>query len=198
IEKHQAELLPQESIPPHVIAEAAHFMLAERRQSQNHNDPWDAQDGFRLLGEALERIELLSNGARHAADVIHRRNGLIDVMIAGEKHATRDMDAMRLSSGEIAVMDRGETYLFSLYDPFENADAVGTASDRIVSPVPGKLIQLLVKPGEHVKRGQPLAVLEAMKMEHTLSAQADAVVAETPVTPGEQVSEGAIVLRFES
>ncbi|HSZ12256.1 MAG TPA: biotin carboxylase N-terminal domain-containing protein, partial [Rhizomicrobium sp.] len=198
IEKHSAELLPQENVPPYAIAEAVHFILAERKQAHNHDDPWGAQDGFRLVGEARERIELLSNDARYAAAVVHHRNGSASISVAGDNHSARGLNTTRLSSGEIAVIDRGETYLFSLYDPFENADSAGTATDRVVSPMPGKLIQLFVSPGERVKRGQPLAVLEAMKMEHTLSAQADAVIAETPVALGEQVGEGAIILRFES
>jgi 3-methylcrotonyl-CoA carboxylase alpha subunit len=64
--------------------------------------------------------------------------------------------------------------------------------------MPGKIIQLLVKPGEAVKKGQPLAVLEAMKMEHTLSAPADAKVASVEVSQGDQVNDGAIVVRFET
>jgi 3-methylcrotonyl-CoA carboxylase alpha subunit len=63
--------------------------------------------------------------------------------------------------------------------------------------MPGKIVQVLVKPGEMVKRGQPLAVLEAMKMEHTLSAPADAKVASVDVSPGDQVADGATVVRFE-
>ena len=47
-----------------------------------------------------------------------------------------------------------------------------------------------------MKRGQPLAVLEAMKMEHTLSASADALVEAVEVSPGDQVNEGAVIVRF--
>ena len=63
--------------------------------------------------------------------------------------------------------------------------------------MPGKIVQVLVKPGDTVKRGQALAVLEAMKMEHTLSAPADAKVASVDVAPGDQVTDGATVVRFE-
>lgn len=64
--------------------------------------------------------------------------------------------------------------------------------------MPGKVIQLFVKAGEKVKRGTPLAILEAMKMENTLSAQADATVAEIAVSVGDQVGEGALILTFET
>jgi 3-methylcrotonyl-CoA carboxylase alpha subunit len=64
--------------------------------------------------------------------------------------------------------------------------------------MPGKVIQLLVKAGDKVKRGTPLAILEAMKMENTLSAQADATIAEIAVSVGDQVGEGAPILSFET
>jgi 3-methylcrotonyl-CoA carboxylase alpha subunit len=64
--------------------------------------------------------------------------------------------------------------------------------------MPGKVIQLLVKAGDKVKRGAPLAILEAMKMENTLAAQADATVAEIAVGIGDQVGEGALILTFET
>jgi 3-methylcrotonyl-CoA carboxylase alpha subunit len=53
-----------------------------------------------------------------------------------------------------------------------------------------------VKPGDKVKRGQPLAMLEAMKMEHTLSAPTDATVESVNVAAGDQVAAEAIVIRF--
>lgn len=93
-------------------------------------------------------------------------------------------------------MDSGETFVAQPYDPFAAADAAGAATDRIVTPMPGKIVQLLVKAGDKVKRGQALAVLEAMKMEHTLSAPADETVESVAVAAGDQVAEGAIVIRF--
>jgi len=53
-----------------------------------------------------------------------------------------------------------------------------------------------VKAGDKVKRGQPLAMLEAMKMEHTLSAPADATVEAVDVAPGDQVAAETAVVRF--
>jgi 3-methylcrotonyl-CoA carboxylase alpha subunit len=93
-------------------------------------------------------------------------------------------------------MESCETFVAQPYDPFAAADAAGAATDRIVTPMPGKVVQLLVKAGDKVKRGQALAVLEAMKMEHTLSAPADETVASVAVAAGDQVAEGTIVIRF--
>jgi 3-methylcrotonyl-CoA carboxylase alpha subunit len=94
-------------------------------------------------------------------------------------------------------MDRGETFVVEPYDPFVAAEAAGISADRIVTPMPGKIIQVLVKPGETVKKGQALAILEAMKMEHTLAAPGDATVASVEVAQGDQVVDGAVVVRFQ-
>jgi 3-methylcrotonyl-CoA carboxylase alpha subunit len=63
--------------------------------------------------------------------------------------------------------------------------------------MPGKVLSFAVKPGDWVLAGQPLAVMEAMKMEHTLSAPHDGRVAELLYAPGEQVADGAALLRLE-
>jgi 3-methylcrotonyl-CoA carboxylase alpha subunit len=62
--------------------------------------------------------------------------------------------------------------------------------------MPGKVVSFAVKAGDVVKSGQPLAVLEAMKMEHTIAAPADGVVTELMYAPGDQVAEGAELLKL--
>ena len=67
---------------------------------------------------------------------------------------------------------------------------------RLTAPMPGKVIALHAKAGDTVKRGQALAVMEAMKMEHTLHAPRDGEVAELLYRVGDQVAEGAELLRL--
>ena len=64
--------------------------------------------------------------------------------------------------------------------------------------MPGKIIAVMVKPGQKVDKGAPLVILEAMKMEHTIAAPADGVVKEVHYAPGEQVLEGAELIAFEA
>jgi 3-methylcrotonyl-CoA carboxylase alpha subunit len=59
------------------------------------------------------------------------------------------------------------------------------------------VVALLVKPGDRVRRGTPLLALEAMKMEHVLTAPADGVVAEIRAHEGAQVAEGVALVEFE-
>jgi len=64
--------------------------------------------------------------------------------------------------------------------------------------MPGKVVSFAVKAGDKVSRGQPLAVMEAMKMEHTIAAPADGTVDELMFAPGEQVAEGEELLRMSA
>jgi propionyl-CoA carboxylase alpha chain/3-methylcrotonyl-CoA carboxylase alpha subunit len=74
---------------------------------------------------------------------------------------------------------------------------VGAAADgQIRSPMPGKVTQLSVKAGEAVTKGQPLLTLEAMKMEHALAASFDGTVETVSVALGDQVSEGAVLVKL--
>src|SRR4029077_4125466 len=67
---------------------------------------------------------------------------------------------------------------------------------RLTAPMPGKVISFSVKAGDKVSKGQALAVMEAMKMEHTIAAPADGTVAELLYAPGDQVAEGAELLKL--
>ena len=75
-------------------------------------------------------------------------------------------------------------------------DAAGEGG-RLTAPMPGKVVAFLAAAGDTVKRGQPLAVMEAMKMEHTLSAPRDGVIAELLYAVGDPVNEGGELLRLQ-
>ena len=180
IERHMAELAPEVVTPAHCLQTAASLILSEY-DGGGSSDPWSTHDGFRLGTRMPPKLEFVVDGKRK----------LIAVTEAPDEGT-----AIRLASGMIAVMVQGQTYLVQPYDPFAAADAAGVATDSIVTPMPGKVVQLLVKAGDTVKRGQALAVLEAMKMEHTLFAPADETVESVGVATGDQVAEGTVVVRF--
>ena len=69
---------------------------------------------------------------------------------------------------------------------------------RLTAPMPGKVVSFAVKAGDAVSKGQVLAVMEAMKMEHTIAAPGDGVVAELLYAPGDQVAEGAELLKLSA
>jgi 3-methylcrotonyl-CoA carboxylase alpha subunit len=81
-------------------------------------------------------------------------------------------------------------------DPLAHASQDTVASGNLTAPMPGKLLSFAVTVGEKVAAGQALAVMEAMKMEHTVAAPAAGTVAELLYAPGDQVAEGAPLLRL--
>ncbi|MBI1329924.1 MAG: biotin/lipoyl-binding protein [Alphaproteobacteria bacterium] len=190
-------LVPPSREPlPRDLAAAAKFLVSSRRQDVCGGDPWSARDGFRLQGEARETVEFSHAGKRLAVQVVYGRDG--ERFVVGDEVVAPSAAAVaRLANADIALMQGGETMVLSLYDPFTASEAAGSATDSVSAPMPGKVVQIFVKAGDHVTRGQPLAVLEAMKMEHTLSAAADAKIESVEATAGDQVGEGTIIVRFE-
>ncbi|MCY1555429.1 pyruvate carboxylase [compost metagenome] len=82
--------------------------------------------------------------------------------------------------------------MLELYDPLAHSqDTQGEHGGGLTAPMPGKIISISVKAGDTVEKGQPLLVMEAMKMEHTISAPADGKVEEVFYAVGDQVTEGA-------
>ncbi len=86
----------------------------------------------------------------------------------------------------------------SVVDALAHAGEVQEAGGRLTAPMPGKVVSFAVNVGDKVKVGQALAVMEAMKMEHTMAAPADGEVLELLYAPGDQVAEGAELLKLKT
>jgi 3-methylcrotonyl-CoA carboxylase alpha subunit len=84
-----------------------------------------------------------------------------------------------------------------LIDPIEAVGEMEAAGGRLTAPMPGKIILVHASDGDFVERGAPLVVLEAMKMEHTISAPSDGTVTMFHYAAGDLVEEGADLLDFE-
>ena len=90
---------------------------------------------------------------------------------------------------------RGATQIVAV-DLLAHAGEGAADTGRLTAPMPGKVISFAVKAGDAVSKGQALAVMEAMKMEHTIAAPVDGIVAELMYGPGDQVAEGAELLKL--
>ena len=116
----------------------------------------------------------------------------IDIHFAGQR-----LRASVYTHGESdhVFSQRGATQILAI-DLLAHAGEGEVEGGRLTAPMPGKVISFGVKAGDKVSKGQVLAVMEAMKMEHTIAAPADGVVAELLYAPGDQVAEGAELLRI--
>ncbi|APZ54910.1 acetyl-CoA carboxylase biotin carboxylase subunit [Salipiger abyssi] len=185
---------------PQVVAQAA---LAAARL-------WEAaapQSGFALWAP-LARHVLLRQGEEELPCVLRvagRDRAEIsfgDVTVRAERVDGRwrldgrPAPALFHEGAEITVFAEGGQ-VFVAVDPLERAAALGAGGNLIEAPMPGRVVSVLATPGQAVTAGDRLAVLEAMKMEHTLTAARDGVVAEVLVADGAQVEAGAALIRLE-
>ena len=100
-------------------------------------------------------------------------------------------------AGARITLFTGAAPVFAVVDPLDRAGAGAAAGNVIEAPMPGLVKAVFVAAGDSVEEGQRLAILEAMKMEHTLTAARDGVVAEVLATAGAQVEAGAALVRLE-
>jgi 3-methylcrotonyl-CoA carboxylase alpha subunit len=145
---------------------------------------------------ALSGIETQSAvGANGAGDV--SGHGVHDIVL-GTGDASRRLRLTTYIAGEqVTLFGLHGSAQVQVVDPLAHAGEGPAEAGRLTAPMPGKVIAYLVQPGARVKTGQPLAVLEAMKMEHTIAAPRDGTVAELLFAPGDQVSEGGELLTLK-
>ena len=116
----------------------------------------------------------------------------IDLQFAGQR--TR---AAVYAQGEVdhVFTPEGATQIVAI-DLLAHSGEAAAEGGRLTAPMPGKVVSFAVKAGDKVAKGQALAVMEAMKMEHTIAAPVDGVVQELMYAPGDQVTEGAELLKL--
>lgn len=114
--------------------------------------------------------------------------------------AGRRAHELRLAVGPEAtfVHLNGRTYEIGRVDPAERLAGrdVAAVEDRIVAPMPGVVVSVAVKPGDAVEKGQPLLVIESMKLETSLTAPRDGVVSEMPFAAGDSFGLKAVLAQL--
>ncbi len=221
IERHGADLLPPPAPPSDTaLALATLAVLAQRRdtaraaaaRSGDPYSPWHDTGGWRLNQDLSESLTFIAGDARYGVRIDHADGGLRlhcpGGALSGVAHFAADgrlvatLDGARLTipvvvgAGRVALSFDDRAYDLMLDDPAAAADLDEGHAGSVAAPMPGKVIQVLVEPGAAVEKGQPLVVLEAMKMEHTLRAPAEGVIAEILYAVGDQVEEGAALVAF--
>jgi 3-methylcrotonyl-CoA carboxylase alpha subunit len=101
------------------------------------------------------------------------------------------------SGTEVAVFHEGLTYRFGKQQHLRSDD-LAAGGDQVVSAMPGIIKQVLVAQGQEVKAGEPMVIMEAMKMEMTLPAPRDGVIADVLVADGVQVTDGVALVTLQA
>jgi 3-methylcrotonyl-CoA carboxylase alpha subunit len=175
--------------------EAKRIVARVRSSSEESVSPWDSADGFQLSGARVVSVPITINGAPASARAAYGPQG-ISVLIDGIPAA---QDAPTFDAGDaVHVLHRGRQTIVRIQDVEAiDVDHLDTGG-LILAPMHGKMLAILVGPGASVSKGQRLAVIEAMKMEHALLAPFDGIVGEISAAPGGQVAEGAKVMTIEN
>jgi 3-methylcrotonyl-CoA carboxylase alpha subunit len=175
--------------------EAKRIAARVRSSSEESVSPWDSADGFQLSSARVVSVPITINGAPASARAAYGPQG-ISVSIDGIPAA---QDAPTFDAGDaIHVLHRGRQTIVRIQDVEAiDVDHLGTGG-LVLAPMHGKMLAILVGPGASVSKGQRLAVIEAMKMEHALLAPFDGTVGEISAAPGGQVAEGAKVMTIEN
>ena len=97
----------------------------------------------------------------------------------------------------ISVLFNGETFAFERLDPLAGDNTAHHQSGAITAPMTGVVRLVAVKTGDHVKAGDRLLVMEAMKMEHTLTSPRDGIIDQVLCLEGGQAEGGAILVRLQ-
>ncbi|UYO93811.1 acetyl/propionyl/methylcrotonyl-CoA carboxylase subunit alpha [Pollutimonas sp. M17] len=216
--QHDSLFPPADEAPDSVMALAIAALLASRglvhsssRQNKAHVDPWAQADGWRVTGRYRQVFGLLDQDALREVQI--ERDGP-DWRYSGQAASSFEWDASAAAPGRYDVRIRldgadasgtvvvsremvhvfcdGGVYKLQIHDAVAHAeDDAGGHDGGLTAPMPGKIISISVKAGDTVRGGDTLLVMEAMKMEHTITAPSDGTVEEVFFQVGDQVTDGA-------
>lgn len=215
IARHETDLLPQPlPAPDDVLAFAAlQILLTHQRtalqraaNSPDPNSPWHMTTGWRLNADTYHLVHLAEADRKLVITAHYRDDGYLLELPNGELRAHGELlednrvqahlgDRRMIAtvvpqSDYLTVLFNGHNYLLGIVDPALLAMEHESESGEITAPMPGRIVDIKVKPGQLVNRGEPLLVMEAMKMEHTLYAPDQCRVETIYYAVGDSVEEG--------
>jgi len=192
---HAAAALGVERLLDKLAEETSQDAAPQEEEPALTQLPWAARDGFQLGGVRRLGIPVLVDGEGAQAEVTYAEDG--PRVIVGGVGPAKDAAAIVLREHEAYILRHGRQTRVRLKD-FSVASSSGQASDGIIkAPMHGRVLQLFVIAGESVAGGQRLAIIETMKMEHTLHAPFAGVVRNVAIAAGTQVVEGGEIMLIE-
>ncbi|APP76137.1 acetyl/propionyl/methylcrotonyl-CoA carboxylase subunit alpha [Xanthomonas vesicatoria] len=218
IEREQAALFPQASAPQLAWWCLAAVLLAEHMPVANSDpadpySPWLASDGWRIGRHAARSVTLEAADERRVLALrpladswevtcagttrvlrYHGQDSALRVELDGRQWRVQALH----DGATVTLRDATRSAFFRHHDALVEADQPAHAGGGLTAPMPGRIVSLTAPVGESVVRGQPLVVMEAMKMEHTLHAPSDGTVQAYLVAEGDLVADGALLVEFVS
>ncbi len=224
IERHRDVLLPEgQAIPDRALAIGAMaFVLSDNRaiterarSGADPHSPWNEGNGWRLNGAGGSSILLRDGEKFHDVRLIFAgRTWHVEIdgappmrfeapILSGTEFSAGNQEgnarARAIFAGRwLTLMMDEMVWRIEREDVLARAEEAVSGHSRIISPMPGTVIRILVEDGTKTVKGAALAIVEAMKMEHTIVAPADGRIGKVHFRAGEQVAEGAELMEFEA
>lgn len=213
IARKQSELTTQ-ATPSAVVRALAGLAALDLVWRRDGASPWDRLADWRLWRSAQKGVTLHYHGARIDMVIVAHGYGHFDVTdgesVLPLQIAPLDERSVRVVSDGYAftaklvpaghalhVFMHGSNFVFEVADDLAGYDEGDAGGDKVVSPMPGLILRLNAQKGQQVSRGDVLAVIEAMKMEHSLTAPRDGVIEDVFASAGERVQDGTLLLALE-
>jgi 3-methylcrotonyl-CoA carboxylase alpha subunit len=195
IGRHQ-DALTALPLPNSIALAAAAFAASGLNERQASNDPWSGIGGYAHF-HGLEREIRLKYGEHEVPARLMTGTDGTTVRLYGEIVRLGSVKGQRVARwpGHVTVFDGAVGHTFQVPDPLARAEQALAGTGSLRAPMPGLVKVVRAAKGENVIKGQPLLILEAMKMEHTIAAPHDGVIADI-ATEGEQVSDGTVLVKF--
>ncbi|MBC7499889.1 MAG: acetyl/propionyl/methylcrotonyl-CoA carboxylase subunit alpha [Herminiimonas sp.] len=216
IERNPDVLFPPEvAASPAVLALASAHLLNTEKHRAAGSDPWSISSGWRMNTILQRQLDYADENHHYALMIAYGADGWtmqhagttmpMPVRMASQhdhhlsiKLGNQTVAGDVVRDGELVhVFSAGVHTTLRYVDPLAHAGEAEAEGGRLTAPMPGKIVAVLVAPGDTVDKGAPLLIMEAMKMEHTIAAPNAGVVAELMYAVGDQVAEGAQLLSFE-
>ena len=211
IERNQSELFP--AVKPasiHRLALAIAALLTSEKTAGS--DPWQSSYGWRMNSYMQRGLQFTEESSTHNVTVTY----LADGWKIASANAVAQVKLVSSTGHDFVlaiddqtvigtvVRDGEHFHVFNqdVHTDLHYLDALAHAGEseaeggRLTAPMPGKIVAVLVNKAQEVKKGDALLIMEAMKMEHTISAPHDGVIDEVLYAVGDQVTEGAQLLAF--
>ncbi|MDI9333048.1 MAG: acetyl/propionyl/methylcrotonyl-CoA carboxylase subunit alpha [Cytophagales bacterium] len=195
IERERARLFHQHPVANAAALDAAVAHILQQEKAWEADDPLSKRDAWRAYGEATRRFDF------EIGDSLETISYKASELVALQSQAQQGLQAIYVKKGESfdemhIFMDKGAAVIKQRHRLSLAVAQDAHAGGGLNAPMPGKVVSFDVKAGDKVSKGQRVAVMEAMKMEHAIIAPADGVVGELLYAAGEQVAEGAALLHL--
>ncbi|MFZ6774031.1 acetyl/propionyl/methylcrotonyl-CoA carboxylase subunit alpha [Undibacterium sp. SXout7W] len=214
IARNEAQLFPPaKPASVDVVALAVASLLVSEKSGGS--DPWQSSHGWRMNSLMQRALQFAEEHHQHKVQVtyladgwkLHTDGGVVEIKLASASGSGGNDLVLRIADRTISgtvVRDGEHFHVFSqgVHTDLHYSDALAHAGEteaeggRLTAPMPGKIVAVLVAKAQEVKKGDALLIMEAMKMEHTISAPHDGVIDDVLYAIGDQVTEGAQLLAF--